>query len=268
MTLPWLPLENWRTRLRDLDEANRVLWPRTATARLSEMDWYTLLTEMITPLHNFHPMNFEGQDTGQDREPLTVNETYRILAICAQLTGRWLTEDLAPRLRAANLPPTEMSFKPGEDIQAWAKYRSEPMPPEPRNAGEGLHWMERKWMARKLANSLPAQDAPLKEWHTELTKSVASVHETLHRLALLRIYIHRDTSPDLPPVDLMINNLYQTVVWLSASLQEWAINLERHHGAHSEEPTSHDHHQMSAKGREILLARLAAVDNQPGDVPG
>ena len=154
-TLPWLTFERWQTHLVNMIETNRQDWPRTNTSRFSEMDWYTVLTETITPLHNFHPMYYQDHHLRPAGDPLTVNQTYAMLAACAATATRWLQEDLGPRLHAVDLEiPPEMQLQPDEDIRIWARYRNQPMPPEPEDFREFLHWA-----AVKMARALPVPDA-------------------------------------------------------------------------------------------------------------
>ena len=257
MTLPWLSLERWQTHLVNMIETNRQDWPRTNTARFSEMDWYTLLTEAISPLHNFHPMYYQDHHRSSAEDPLTVNQTYAMLAVCAAMATRWLQEDLGPRLRAVDLEiPPEMHLQPDEDVQIWAQYRNQPMPPQPDDFSEFPHWA-----AIKMARVLPAPNAAQETWHAEMTYAFGSIHETLHRLSLIRMYTRRGDGPDASSMSQLIYNLYQTVVWLVTSLQEWALNLDRYHKAVPEEPPSNERYFLTSKGVQTLIDQMAAEDD-------
>ncbi len=110
----------WRRDLEDAEASSRQSWPLDITARMSEFERLTLVTEIIMPVCN--ELALEVEDTQQRGQPdrqltgdshgddcrtfdpeetgeLGVNQVYSVILAAAAACSRWLKEGLGPKLR-------------------------------------------------------------------------------------------------------------------------------------------------------------------------
>ena len=237
---------------------SRQAWPMDVTARMSEFEQLTLVTEILMPVRNELALEFEetrlryespshdpagshgeeGEtDDQEETGELGVNEVYSVILSAAAACKRWLNEDLGPGLRAGRRDfETPMTLDPATDIDRWTRERAEPMTEEP--AGDDIErWLHRADL--RTAGTLPEETAPREEWSEAAGHSVALVREAIHRLTLARLHM-RAGAPALMEANLAVQtteNVYRVVVWLASTLQAWGIALVRVHNA---VPERHD----------------------------
>ncbi len=242
----------WRWDLEDAEAANRRSWPRDVTARMSEFERLTLITEFLAPVRNELALEFEetrrryeppshdpagshGDDGETDDQEETgelgVNQVYSVILSAAAACKRWLKEDLAPGLRDRGQDfETPMTLEPAIDIDNWAKERAGPVMEE--RAGDDIErWLH--WVDLRMAGTLPQETAPRDEWSEAVGHSMALVREAIHRLTLTRLHM-RAGAPVLMEANLAVQtteNVYRVVVWLASTLQAWGIALIRLHNA-------------------------------------
>ena len=242
----------WRRDLEDAEASSRQSWPGDITARMSEFERLTLLTEILMPVRDELKLEFEdtqqrerpaGQPAGdnhgdgggtgdeEDTEDLGVNQVYSVILAAAAACNRWLKEDLGPGLRTGGQDfETPMTLDPSTDIDRWVGERAEPMTEEPVDDDiEGwLHWAD-----LRTARTLPEETAPREEWSRAVGHSMALVREAIHRLTLARLHMRAGDPAMLESnVALQITgNLYRVVVWLASTLQAWGIALVQVHNA-------------------------------------
>ena len=246
----------WRRDLEDAEAANQESWPMDVTARMSEFEWLTLVTEILVPVWN--ELELELGDTQQRDQParqpagdshgdvvwtieedaeteeLGKNQVYSVILGAAAACNRWLREDLGPELRAGGQDfETPMTLDPAIDIDRWARDRSRPLTEEPAVDGDDdiEIWLHRADL--RTAGTLPAETAPREEWSQAVGHSMALVRDAVHRLTLARLHM-RAGDPALLESNLAVQiteNLYRVVVWLAGTLQAWGLSLIRLHNA-------------------------------------
>ncbi len=239
----------WRRDLEDAEADNRQSWPPDITARMSEFERLTLLTEILMPVRN--ELKLELEETQQEDQPASlpngdqeeetgepgVNQVYSVVLAAAAACNRWLKEDLGPGLRDNGQDfETPMTLDPATDIDRWARERAQPMMEEP-DAGDIERWLH--WVDLRMAGTLPEETAPPEEWSQALGHSMALVREALHRLTLARLHM-RTGDPALMGANVAVQiteNVYRVVVWLAGTLQAWGVALVRVHNA---VPEPHD----------------------------
>ncbi len=239
----------WRRDLENAEDSSRQSWPQDITARMSEFERLTLITEIIMPVRNELALEFEetqqreqpvrqpAGDQQEDTEDLGVNQVYSVILAAATACNRWLKEDLGPGLRAGGQDfETPMTLDPATDVDRWVRERTEPMMEEPTvdDIERWLHWVD-----LRTARTLPEESAPREEWSRAVGHSMALVREAVHRLTLARLHM-RAGDPGLMETNLAVQiteNLYRVVVWLASTLQAWGIALVRVHNA---VPEPHD----------------------------
>ncbi len=229
----------WRRDLEDAEAASRQSWPQNVTARMSEFERLTLITEILMPVRN--ELALEVKDTQQrdqpDRQPaddqeeetgeLGVNQVYSVILAAAAACNRWLREDLGPGLRAGGQDfETSMTLDPATDIDRWARERAEPMMEEPAD-DDIERWLHRADL--RTAGTLPHETDPREEWSGAVGHSMALVREAIHRLTLARLHM-RAGDPAMLEANVAVQiteNLYRVVVWLAGTLQAWGTALVR-----------------------------------------
>ena len=243
----------WRLELEDAEAGSRQSWPQDVTARISEFEWLTLITEILMPVGNEIKLEFDetqqqeqtigqpiGDSHGDDERTigqeeqtgaLGVNQVYSLILAAAAACNRWLKEDLGPGLRTSGQDfETPMTLDPATDIDRWARERAEPMAEEP--AGDDIkRWLH--WTDLRTSGTLPKETAPREEWSEAVSHSMALVREAIHRLTLARLHM-RAGSPALMESNVAAQtteNLYRVVVWLASTLQVWGMALVRVHNA-------------------------------------
>ena len=163
----------WRRDLEDAAADSRQTWPGDITARMSEFERLTLVTEILMPVRNELKLEFgeanqpaqrpsggshAADDGSIDQEEETVelgvNQVYSVILAAAAACNRWLKEDLGPGLIAGGQDfETPMTLDP--DIDRWASERAGPLTEEP--AGNGDIDIE-KWLHLadlRMAGTLP-----------------------------------------------------------------------------------------------------------------
>ena len=242
----------WRRDLEDAEASSRQSWPREITARMSEFERLTLLTEILMPVRNELALELEqtqqrdrqaGQPAGdghgdgggtgdeEDAQDLGVNQVYSVILAAATACNRWLKEDLGPGLRIGGQDfETPMTLDPATDIDRWARERAQPMMEEPDgdDIERRLHWAD-----LRTAGTFPEETVPREEWSRAVGHSMALVREAIHRLTLARLYM-RAGDPALIEANVAVQiteNVYRVVVWLASTLQAWGLALVRLHNA-------------------------------------
>ena len=231
----------WQRDLEDAEARSRQSWPQDITARMSEFERLTLITEILMPVRNEYALELEEpqqQDqptpllTGYEEEEkgeLGANQLYSVILAAAAACNRWLKEDLGPGLRASEEDfETSMTLDPATDIDRWAGERAQPMMEEP-DGGDIERWLH--WADFRMARTLPAETAPREEWSEAVGHSMALVREAIHRLTLARFHM-RTGDPALMESNVAVQiteNLYRVVVWLASTLQAWGSALVRLH---------------------------------------
>ena len=244
----------WRRDLEDEEAASRRSWPRDITARMSEFERLTLVTEILMPVRNELALEVKdpqqrklpnrqptgdshGDDDGtndQDENTgeLGVNQVYSAILTTAAACNRWLKEDLGPGLRDGGQDfETPMTLDPATDLDRWARERAQPMMEEPDGDGDIDRWLH--WADLRTAGTLPKETAPREEWSRAVGRSMALVREAIHRLTLARLYM-RAGDPALMESNVAVQiteNLYRVIVWLASTLQAWGTALVRVHNA-------------------------------------
>ena len=242
----------WRRDLEDAEASSRQSWPRDITARMSEFERLTLITEVLMPVRNELALELEqtqqrdrpaGQPAGdghsdgggtgdeEDAGDLGVNQVYSVILAAATACNRWLKEDLRPELRIGGQDfETPMTLDTATDIDRWARERAQPLMKEPTvdDIERWLHWVD-----LRMASILPGENAPQEEWSEAVGHSMALVREAIHRLTLARLQL-RTGDPALLEANIAIQiteNVYRVVVWLASTLQAWGMTLVRLHNA-------------------------------------
>ena len=233
----------WQRDLEDAEASSRQSWPQDITARMSEFERLTLLTEILMPVRNELALEFEEtqQREQPDRQPtrgqqgetgdLGVNQVYSVILAAAAICNRWLKEDLGPGLKTGGQDfETPMTLDPATDIGRWARERAEPVMEEP-NVDDIERWLY--WADLRMARTLPAETASREEWSEAVGHSMALVREAIHRLTLARLHM-RVGDPALMEANVavqIIENVYRVVVWLASTLQGWGTAMVRLHNA-------------------------------------
>ena len=238
----------WRRDLEEAEAASRQSWPTDITARMSEFDRLTLITEILMPVRNELKLEFDetqqrdrpagqpagdGDGTGdeEDTEDLGVDQLYSVILAAAAACNRWLKEDLGPGLRTGGQDfETPLTLDPDTDIGHWAVERAEPMMEEP--SGDDIErWLH--WADLRMAGTLPEETVPREEWSEAVGHSMALVREAVHRLTLARLHMRAGDAAILEAnvAAQITENLYRVVVWLASTLQAWGIALVRVHDA-------------------------------------
>ena len=250
----------WRRDLEDAESADRQSWPVDITARMSEFERLTLVTEILMPVRNELGLEFEdtpqrdrpaGQPAGDshgdndqtiDQEEETgelgVNQVYSVILATAAACNRWLKEDLESALGTGGHDfETPMTLDPTTDIDRWARERAKPLTEEPSGGDDIERWLH--WVDLRTARALPGESATREEWSEAVGHSMALVRDTVHRLTLARLHM-RAGDPALLEASVAVQiteNVYRVVVWLASTLQAWGIALVRVHNA---VPERHD----------------------------
>ncbi len=241
----------WRRDLEGAEAANRRSWPRDVTARMSEFERLTLLTEILMPMRN--ELKLEVEDTQQrdqpagrpagdgygdgggtgdeeDTEDLGVNQVYSVILAAAATCNRWLKEDLGPGLRTGGQDfETPMTLDPPTDIDRWTLERAKLPTERPADDDDIEGWLHRAEL--RMAGTLPDETAPQGEWSEAVGHDIALVREAIHRLTLARLHMRAGDAA------LITENVYRVVVWLASTLQAWGLALVRTHDA---VPEPHD----------------------------
>ncbi len=241
--------ERWRRDLEEAEASSRKSWPQDITARMSEFEWMTLITEILIPVGT--EIKLEVEDTQQREQPtgdshgdneqtvdqeeetgeLGINQVYSVILATAAACNRWLREDLGPGLRTGGQDfETPMTLDPATDIDRWCRERAERMMEEP--SGDDIErWLH--WVDLRMARTLPEETAPREEWSEAVGHGMALVREAIHRLTLARFHM-RTGDPALMESNVAVQiteNLYRVVVWLASTLQAWGTALVRVHNA-------------------------------------
>ena len=243
----------WQRDLEEAEVRDEQTWPGDTTARMSEFERLTLLTEILMPMRNELALEFEETrrrheppsldpmtnhgDGGEpnDKEEYTaepaVNQVYSVVLAAAATCNRWLREDLRPELRTGRQDfETSMTLDPATDIDRWARERAQPLMEEPASDDieRWLHWAD-----VRTAGTLPEETAPRDEWSEAVGHSLALVREAVHRLTLARLQMRTGDQAMLESnVAVQITeNLYRVVVWLASTMQAWGLALVRVHSA-------------------------------------
>ncbi|MCY4364642.1 MAG: hypothetical protein OXE17_00210 [Chloroflexi bacterium] len=242
----------WRRHLEEAEAVSQQAWPRDITARMSEFEWLTLITEIIVPVRNELALGFEerrrqfepasrdpvgghgdGDGTGEQEETgeLSVNQVYTVVLAAAAACNRWLKEGLGPGLRdGGQRVETPKTLDPAVDIDHWAMERARPMMEEP--SGDDIErWL--RWVDLRTARSLPEETATGEEWNQALGHSMTLVREAIHRLTLARLHMRAGDQALLEAnvAAQITENVYRVVTWLAGTLQTWGIALVRLHNA-------------------------------------
>ena len=245
----------WRRDLENAETGSQETWPWGITARMSEFERLTLITEFLAPVRNELALEFEetrlryeppshdpaasygddGEtDDQEDTGELGVDQVYSVILSAAAACNRWLKEDLAPGLRDGGQDfETPMTLEPAIDIDNWARERAGPVMEE--RVGDDIEiWLH--WADLRTAGTLPGETALREEWSEAVGYSMALVREAIHRLTLTRLHM-RTGAPVLMEANLAVQtteNVYRVVVWLASTLQAWGMALVRVHNAVSE----------------------------------
>ena len=229
----------WRRDLEDAEADSRQSWPMDITARMSEFERLTLITETIMPVRNELALGVaetrqreQYQYQEEDTVDLGVNRVYSVILASAAAGNRWLKEDLGPALRTeGRYFETAMTLDPATDIDRWTGERAGPLTEEPAGGDDIDRWLH--WADRRTAGTLPEEDAPREEWREAVGHSMALVREAIHRLTLARLHL-RAGDPALLETNAAAQateNVYRVAVWLASTLQAWGITLVRLHNA-------------------------------------
>ena len=243
----------WRLDLQEAESSDEQTWPRDITARMSEFERLTLITEILAPVRNelapeleetrlryetpsHDPADSHGDDGETDDQDdtggLGVNQVYSVILAAAAACNRWLKEDLGPALRAGGQDfETPMTLDPPTDIGRWARERAQPLIEGPADGDDIERWLHRADL--RTAGTLPEETAPGEEWSKAVGHSMALVREAIHRLTLARLHM-RAGAPVLMEANLAVQitgNVYRVAVWLASTLQAWGIALVRLHNA-------------------------------------
>ena len=233
----------WRLDLEEAEADSRQSWPMDITARISEFERLTLITETLMPVRN--ELKLELEETRQRDQPsqlltgdqektgeLGVNQAYSVVLATAAACNRWLKEDLGPGLRTGGQDfETPMTLDPATDVDRWTMERTGPLPEEPSGGDEIEEWL--RWADLRTAGTLPEETAPREDWSEAVGRSMALVREAIHRLTLARLQL-RTSDPALLEANIAVQiteNVYRVVVWLASTLQAWGIALVRLHNA-------------------------------------
>ena len=240
----------WRLDLEAAEARSEQTWPGDITARMSEFERLTLITEILMPVRNEYAPEVEethqrnhpagdspdNDDRAIDQEEETgetsVNQVYSVILATAAACNRWLKEDLGPGLRAGGRDfETPMTLDPATDTDHWARERAKPMMEEPAGDDDIERWLH--WADLRTARTLPEETAPREEWSKAVGQSLALVREDIHRLTLARLHMRAGDRAVLES-NLAVQtteNVYRVVVWLASTLQAWGIALVRVHNA-------------------------------------
>ena len=229
----------WRRDLEEAEADSRQSWPVDITARMSEFERLTLITEILMPVRNELAPGFEEtrqreqyRYQEEDNGELGVNRVYSVILATAAAGNRWLNEDLGPALRTEGQHfETAMTLDPATDIDRWALERAGPLTEEPAGGDDIERWLH--WADLRTAGTLPEETAPGEEWSEAVGHSMALVREAIHRLTLARLHL-RAGDPVLMEANAAAQateNVYRVVVWLVSTLQAWGIALVRLHNA-------------------------------------
>ena len=246
----------WRRDLEEAEAHSLETWHRDITAGFSEFEWLTLVTEILMPVRNEYPLDFEearqparqsaadsrgdgGESIDEEfgTEGLGLNLVYSVILAAAAACNRWLKEDLGPGLRDVGRDfETPMTLDPASDTDLWARERTKPLPEQP--AGDSDDDVEKwlHWADLRTSGTLPEETATREEWSETLGHSMTLVREAVHRLTLARLYM-RAGDPALLESNVAVQtaeNLYRVLVWLTSTLQAWGLALVRVHNAVSE----------------------------------
>ena len=233
----------WRRDLEEAEADSRRSWPIDVTARMSEFERLTLITEILMPVRNELALGFEDtrqreQDQEEENRELGVNRVYSVILAAAAAGNRWLKEDLGPALRTeGRYFETAMTLDPATDVDRWTGERAGPLTEEPAGGDDIEGWLH--WADIRTAGTLPEETAPRAEWSEAVGHSMALVREAIHRLTLARLHL-RTGDPVLMETNVTAQtteNVYCVVAWLASTLQAWGIALVRLHNA---VPESHD----------------------------
>ena len=242
----------WRRDLEEAEADSRRSWPIDVTARMSEFERLTLITEILMPVRNELKVELEEtqqrdrpsrlptevQDQEEENGELGVNRVYSVILASAAAGNRWLKEDLGPALRTeGRYFETAMTLDPATDIDRWTGERAGPLTEEPAGGDDIERWLH--WADIRTAGTLPEDTASGEEWSEAVGHSMALVREAIHRLTLARLHL-RAGDPALMEANATAQtteNVYRAVVWLASTLQAWGIVLVRLHNA---VPESHD----------------------------
>ncbi len=225
----------WRRDLEEAEADSRQSWPMDITARMSEFERLTLITEILMPVRNELALGFEDtrqreqyQYQEEDTGGLGVNRVYSVILATAAAGNRWLEEDLGPALRTeGRYFETAMTLDPATDIDRWTGERAGPLTEEPAGGDDIEGWLH--WADRRTAGTLPEETAPGEEWSEAVGHSMALVREAIHRLTLARLHL-RAGDPALLETNAAAQateNVYRVVVWLASTLRAWGIALVR-----------------------------------------
>ena len=230
----------WRRDLEGAEAGSRQSWPMDITARMSEFERLTLITEILMPVRNELALGFgetrqreqpdrqPAGDQEEETEELGVNQVYSVILAAAAAGNRWLKEDLGPALRTeGQYFETAMTLDPATDIVGWTRERAGPLTEEPSGGDDIERWLH--WADLRTAGTLPEETAPGEEWSEAVGHSMALVREAIHRLTLARLHI-RTGYPALMEANVAVQiteNVYRVVVWLASTLQAWGIALVR-----------------------------------------
>ena len=233
----------WRRDLENAEASSRQSWPTDITARMSEFERLTLVTEILMPVRNELALEVEDtqqreqpdrqptEDQQEDTEDLSVNQVYSVILATAAACNRWLKEDLGPELRAGRQDfETPMTLDSATDIDRWCSERAERMMEEP--SGDDIErWLH--WVDLRMARTLPEETAPPEEWRQAVGHSMAMVREAIHRLTLARLYMRAGDAAlmEANVAAQITENVYRVVVWLASTLQAWGLALVRVHNA-------------------------------------
>lgn len=234
----------WRRDLEEAEAASRQSWHTDITARMSEFERLTLITEILMPVHNELKLEFadtqqrdqpdrqSADDQDEETEDLGVDQVYSVILAAAAACNRWLKEDLGPGLRTGGQDfETPMTLDPDTDIDRWARERAQPMMEEPNGDGDIDRWLH--WADLRTAGTLPKETVPPEEWSEAVGRSMALVREAIHRLTLARLYM-KAGDPALMESNVAVQiteNVYRVVVWLASTLQACGTALVRVHNA-------------------------------------
>ena len=244
----------WRLDLEEAEARSQQTWPVGITARMSEFERLTLITEILMPVRNELALEFEethrryelapydpvgshgdGDGTGDQEEDTGetgVNQVYSVILSTAAACNRWLKEDLGPGLRAGGQDfETPMTLDPATDIERWARERARPMMEEPAGDDDIERWLH--WADLRTARTLPEETPPREEWSEAVGHSMALVREAIHRLTLARLHMRTGDRAVLEAnvAAQTTENVYRVVTWLASTLQVWGIALVRVHNA-------------------------------------
>ena len=225
----------WQRDLEVAEADSRQSWPMDITARMSEFERLTLITEILMPVRNEPALGFgetrqreQYQYQEEDTGGLGVNRVYSVILATAAAGNRWLEEDLGPALRTeGRYFETAMTLDPATDIDRWTGERAGPLTEEPAGGDDIEGWLH--WADRRTAGTLPEETAPGEEWSEAVGHSMALVREAIHRLTLARLHL-RAGDPALLETNAAAQateNVYRVVVWLASTLRAWGIALVR-----------------------------------------